>query len=564
MKKLDKLIISSFIGPFFLTFFVVIFILLLQFLLRYFQDLVGKGLGLTIYAKLLGYFSINMTPSSFPLAVLLSCLITYGNLGEHSELNAIKTSGIPMTRTLVPIFIISIMLMVAAYISNNYIVPKANLKAYSLLWDIKNKTPALNLKEGVFYGDIPGYQIKVARKYADGKSLKDVIIYNHSKSSGNTEVTLADSGQMFTILNQRYLVMDLFNGRHYSEQQTLSKSKSRAVSAPPYARSEFKYSRIIFSMASFDLKRTKEELFKGNRVMKNVAELRHDVDSMQSEVRQAKYRAFLNIKEKYKLLLGQKMTIPEELLPEKNNYYDSKDTASVTTRPAEAPTTIFSNEQSRTIADTARGVSSKPKKLSLTHRQNLSIEIPERSGVNLAQQTDSLKPRISWEEVGADSILHGTFNKTEILKKAVTEVRFIKNHFMMASGRVKARESEIIRFEIQRYKIFSQAFACIIMFMIGAPLGAIIKKGGLGVPVIVSIGFFIVYYVFTIIGEKWAKQELIGIFTGVWLPNYLLIPVGLIFLQQARKDAKLFDADFYLVTYDQAVTWLRNLLKKKN
>ncbi|HLF34944.1 MAG TPA: LptF/LptG family permease, partial [Cyclobacteriaceae bacterium] len=189
MKKLDKLIVTSFIGPFFLTFFVVIFILLLQFLLRYFQDLVGKGLGLTIYAKLLGYFSINMTPSSFPLAVLLSCLITYGNLGEHSELNAIKTSGIPMTRTLVPIFIISIFLMVVAFISNNYIVPKANLKAYSLLWDIKNKTPALNLKEGVFYGDIPGYQIKVARKYPDGKSLKDVIIYNHSKSSGNTEVT---------------------------------------------------------------------------------------------------------------------------------------------------------------------------------------------------------------------------------------------------------------------------------------------------------------------------------------------------------------------------------------
>ena len=132
----------------------------------------------------------------------------------------------------------------------------------------------------------------------------------------------------------------------------------------------------------------------------------------------------------------------------------------------------------------------------------------------------------------------------------------------MTSGKVKAREFEIIRFDIQRYKIYSQAFACIIMFLIGAPLGSIIKKGGLGVPVIVSIGFFIIYYVFTIIGEKWAKQELIGVFTGVWLPNYLLLPVGFIFLQQARKDAKLFDADFYHVTYDQIKIWIRKHFKK--
>src|SRR5210317_2267704 len=147
MKKLDKLVFKSFIGPFFLTFCVVVFIFLLQFLLRHFEDIVGKGLGWSVYAQLLGYFSINMTPVSFPLAVLLSSLMTYGNLGEHSELTALKGAGISLTRTLVPMFFFSILLTILAFLSNNYIVPKANLKAYSLLYDIKHKSPALNIKE---------------------------------------------------------------------------------------------------------------------------------------------------------------------------------------------------------------------------------------------------------------------------------------------------------------------------------------------------------------------------------------------------------------------------------
>ena len=567
MKKLDKLIITSFIGPFILTFFVVVFIFLLQFLLQYIQDLVGKGLGFKVYAQLLGYFSINMTPNSFPLAILLSSLITYGNLGEHSELTAIKGSGISLNRTLIPIFVMSIFLMIAAYYSNNNIVPKANLKAYSLLWDIKNKTPALNLKEGVFYSDIPGYQIKVTKKFPDSKSLKGIIIYNHTKSTGNKEITLADSGQMYTILNQRYLVMDLYNGNYYSEQELPVKGRVRIFKAPPFARSSFKHSRIVFSMASFDLKRTREELFKGNRVMKNVSELRHDVDSMQEEVKYARCEAFLNLKQRFKLQLDKRLIIPDELKSEEKKILHDKNQAE-NSRP-NLPSVPISGDTGKIKSNIEKKSISSPLKFKKTFQPVVKIpknkpKKPTLEIVSIKIDSTKIKPKIPWEKMGVDSVLYGSFYKGQILKIAVTEARFIKNHFMVASGKVESRESEIIRFEIQRYKIFAQAFACIIMFLIGAPLGAIIKKGGLGFPVILSIGFFIIYYVFSITGEKWAKQELISSFVGVWLPNVILLPVGIFFLYQARKDAKLFDSDFYMVTIDKIQNRLRLMFKKKN
>ena len=210
MKKIDKLVIKSFVGPFLLTFVVVVFILLTQYMLKYFDDFVGKGLGAEVFAELLFYFSINMTPVALPLAVLLSSLMTFGNLGEHFELTAIKGAGISLTRALRPLFFFVTLISIVAFLSNNFVVPKANLKAYSLLYDIKQKKPALDIQEGVFYGGIPNFKIKINKKFPDGETIKDVIIYDHSTGLGNRDVILADSGKMYTIKNDRYLMLELF------------------------------------------------------------------------------------------------------------------------------------------------------------------------------------------------------------------------------------------------------------------------------------------------------------------------------------------------------------------
>src|SRR5689334_8369177 len=217
MKKLDKLILSSFMGPFILTFLVVVFILLMQHMLKYFDDIIGKDLGWSVLGTLLFYFAVFMTPVALPLAVLLSSLITFGNLGEHFELTAVKSLGVSLTRALIPIFALSLVITFGAFLANNYMVPKAALEAYSLLYDIKQKKPSLDLKEGAFYGAIPDVNIKVEKKYPDGVTLKGVVIYDHRGHAGNREVTIADSGRMYTILSNRYLKLELFHGYNYSE-----------------------------------------------------------------------------------------------------------------------------------------------------------------------------------------------------------------------------------------------------------------------------------------------------------------------------------------------------------
>ncbi len=196
MKKLDKLILKAFFGPFILTFAVVEFILLTQYMLKYLDELVGKNLGGEVFGELLFYFSINMAPVALPLAVLLSSLMTFGTLGEHNELTAIKTSGITLTRILRPVFIAVSFITVGAFFFNNNVVPKANLKAYSLLWDIRQKKPAMNFKEGAFYNGIPGYSIKVNKKMNDGQTLGDVMIYDHSIASLLNTSANSNSGEI--------------------------------------------------------------------------------------------------------------------------------------------------------------------------------------------------------------------------------------------------------------------------------------------------------------------------------------------------------------------------------
>ncbi|MEP1781550.1 LptF/LptG family permease, partial [Reichenbachiella sp.] len=200
MKKLDKLILKSFIGPFIVTFLVAVFILLLVYMMKYFDDFIGKNLGFMVLAELMGYFSINQMPMALPLAVLISSLMTYGKLGEHFELTAIKGSGISLLRIILPAFVFCVMLAIGAFVLSDQVVPTANLRAFSLLYDIKQTKPSLDLREGQFYNGIPKYSIKISKKYPDGVSIKDIIIYDHTAGDGNKRVIIADSCRMYSFM----------------------------------------------------------------------------------------------------------------------------------------------------------------------------------------------------------------------------------------------------------------------------------------------------------------------------------------------------------------------------
>jgi lipopolysaccharide export system permease protein len=459
LKKLDKLILKAFAGPFLLTFAVVQFILLTHTLLKYLDDIIGKDLGTGVLLQLLFFFSVLIVPVSLPLAVLLSSLMTYGNLGEHHELTAIKASGIALTRILRPVLLLCVGLAVGAFWFNEKIVPKANLEAYSLLWDVRQQKLALDIREGVFYNGIPGYTIKVDRKSGvNGDRLHGVMIYDHTQKSGNATVMLADSGRMFTRFGGKYLGLELFKGHSYVEQPDV-----RDRSAASFIRQGFDHNMVTFSLASFDLGRTKKELFQQNRMMLNIPQLHYATDSIQLRLR------------------TERQQLPRQM----NSYYTFLRFDTVGAR---------------------------------TNRRLSEWKVPP---ARLAAPTAAM------------------------MQQAANRVRNVRSQTGSAADRLTNLAKDSALFRIEVYRKYSQSVAVLLMFLIGAPLGAIIKKGGLGVPILVSILLFIVYYVLSIMGEKYGREFVMPVGLGMWLSNLVLLPAGLFFLYQAYNDSGLLDVDFW-------------------
>ncbi|MCP4520461.1 MAG: YjgP/YjgQ family permease [Cytophagales bacterium] len=456
MKKLYKLILGAFLGPFFITFAVVVFILLTQFMMKYIEDFKGKGLDISVFGELFFYFSFSTMPQALPLAILLSCLMTYGNLGQHNELTAIKSSGISLVRVLFPVFFFVCLLGVGTFYFNDYVLPKTNLKGYRLLYDIRHKKPALDIKEGVFYAGIPGYSIRIGKKYPDGKSLADVMIYDHTDERGNVAVTVADSGYMYTLKDGAYLVVELFDGIRSAEHLQNKRIENEFV------RSRFTHTKTIFDLSSFQLNNTPEQFFEKNKKMMPLARIKLAVDSVKVDiaktVKESEQR--INAKFKYDILSVNKEFV--KLMPGVLPDYE------------------------------------------LTDKQ-----------------------------------------KSKVLTKALNRARSIKGFTDNMGARVRTHNRNLNMLAYEGVRKYATAFACIVMFLLGAPIGAVLKKGGLGVPTLISVVFFIIYHVITTTGYKNSKIGVMEVNVGGWLPELVLLPFGLFFLYQAYRDSRLFEFDWF-------------------
>ena len=595
MKKLDKLILGSFIGPFLLTFIVVDFILLTVNMLKYFDEIFGKGLAFGVYMELISYFVVSISPMALPLAVLLSSLMTFGNLGEHFELTAIKSSGISLLRALLPIGIFVVVLSFLAFLSNNYLVPKVNLKTFSLLWDIRMKSPALDIKEGVFYNGIPNYSIKVNKKLDDVR-LYDILIYDHTTGTGNNTVITADSGRMEPFFNDRYMTLVLYNGNSYQEGTT----RKGSLEAPTtFDRTQFTENQIVFSLDAFEMNRTPENQWSNNRSIKNIAQLKDDLDSMDREHNQWVYYNYVNTGSTYSFFTrDRKIEVPEEVL-KKKQVYDSLQNIKLQ-QEYQARNDSMARVAAATPAtsnpDTTRDAITERVPVAVAPDGDLvSTDTPAEAPLALNTEVDSLKDNtkevlkdtlrdkmlnslsqnkataaaagpelvLSPEQLARlDSIINEREFQSRAASIALNTARTLKNYFSNNFTRLDGFERESRRWEIAWYQKYTQAFACIVMFMIGAPLGAIIKKGGLGMPVLISIIFFIIYYMLTITGEKWAKEGVTDPLIGTIFSVTALLPFGIFFLRQARKDARLFEADFYHGFLQKIKTFIRKLGKK--
>ncbi|MFT5773777.1 MAG: lipopolysaccharide export system permease protein [Algoriphagus sp.] len=580
MKKLDKLILGSFLGPFLLTFLVVDFILLTVNMLKYFDEIFGKGLGFWIYMELISYFVISISPMALPLAVLLSSLMTFGNLGEHFELTAIKSSGISLLRAMRPIGLFVIAVTFLAYLSNNYLVPKVNLKTFSLLYDMRMKSPSLDIKAGVFYDGIPGYSIKVNEKVGEF-GLKDILIYNHSEGKqGNLDVTLADSGVMQPFFNENYMRLALYKGQNYKEDRA-----TRGISETPveFSRTNFDENTIIFNLNSFQLNRTNEDAWSTNRSIKNIPEIKVGLDSIVTLVNDQKFQNYQTAESIYPFFTrGRKLTPTQEILDRKalddtlrvekfrkeQSKKDSLDLMAEENKP-DSSKLLVENPDARALTvkpdtligrSTSVSVSSIParsdslfkKKRLRADRQAAIIDASKEDSsrndgpgevINKITRTEPLSLA---EKFIIDSLVNERGYMSNALTMALNNSRNLKNTFDVKKLQIENHDREYRRYEIAWFQKYTQAIACFVMFMIGAPLGAIIKKGGLGMPVLISIIFFILYYMLTISGEKWAKEGVVDTLFGTAFSNLCLIPFGLFFLRQARKDARLFEPDFYV------------------
>ncbi len=473
IKTLYKFMLSSFVPLFAMTFFICLFIVLMQFLWRYIDDLVGKGLSVDVVAELFFYAALSLVPMALPLAILLASLMTFGNLGERFELTAMKASGVSLIKSMRPLTALLILIAIGAFFFQNNVLPVAQTKMFTLLFSVKQKSPELEIPEGVFYDQIPGYNLFVQSKNRDNGTLYDLMIYDYSKGFENAGVILADSGTLAMTEDKTHLVLNLYNGESFDNL----KEAATATANVPYRRESFLDKRIYLKFdANFN--RMEEDGMRNQYVGKNIAELKQTIDSVNLRVdsvgssyaRLVADRQYLNVGN-YKVILdneGKKHRVP--------NVVDMK------------------------------------------------------------------------SPVNVDSVFRGksSADKLNYLDKALNQLRRQKQDYEFKGLTLADDRKTIIRHGIEMHKKFTLSIACLVFFFIGAPLGAIIRKGGLGMPLVISVLLFIVYYIIDNTGNKMASDARIEVWEGMWMSTAILLPLGIFVTYKAVNDSAVFNKDAYL------------------
>jgi lipopolysaccharide export system permease protein len=447
------------------------FILLMFFLFKYVDDLIGKGFEWYVILELMYYASAANVSMALPLSILLSSIMTFGTLGENYELVAIKSAGVSLQKAMMPLLVLIVFIAIGSFLFSDVMLPKANLKFGSLLWDIRNKKLSFLIKEGVFNNSIPGYSIRVDKKGSDGVSLEGVMIYDHTSNNGIAKIIIAKEGKMAS--DEKNLLLKLKNGVRYEES---SGQNSSYNPRQQFTRMRFKETDQKFDISSFKMNRTDEQGFRNNTQMLNLKGLVKKEDSLSKELDSVNKFAAMTVSSYFK----------------QNNYV-----------------------KGYTKVKAAEKVINKPLLNLLPEKQKLSI-----------------------------------------IQSALDQANSIKQ---TTSGRMTDygdRIRNIIKVQIEYQKKFTLAASCLLLFFIGAPLGAIIRKGGLGLPVVMAIVFFLIYHIIATVAEKSAITGTLAPFFGPWLAIIILSPVGAFLTYKATVDSALFDVN----NLKQLVV---NLFKKK-
>lgn len=476
MKRLHRMIIGAYWGPLLVTFLIVLFLFSMQWLWKWVDDLMGKGLPWDVLTKLIAYATSAFVPAVLPLAVLLSSIMTMGGLGERSELTPMRSAGLGLFRIMAPLIAFVIGLAAFSFYFSNNVLPVANLKFQSLLWDVTRAKPALNLRPGIFVGDLDGFSIRVADKNNNTGELKDVLIYDHRKPfQANKTVMRAERGTMVRSTDNRFLILVLENGHFYDEQ---GEGPTRAGGPAPLMRGSFDREEIRIDLSGMGMKRTDEELFKDHYKMLTLGQLNYAEDSLRTRLQHR---------------IGEQ----EDRLRQQLRIFGG--------------------------ATAAEGV--------------------------------------------ARNVLPGGWNG--LLGKAVPKPAYAmamdkaRNSINELDQMVQERQDrtdQIAKFQVEWHRKLMLAFACVVFFFIGAPLGAIVRKGGMGAPAVIAIIFFLIFHILSYSTEQMVKAGTLSAWPGMWVSTFVLLPIGIFITWKAATDSPLFDRD----AYDRMWNRLRSLFTHRH
>lgn len=465
IKKIDIFVFKAYSLLFVGTFFICLFIFMMQFMWRYVDELIGKGLTLDVLAHFFYYAGLTLIPMSLPLAILLASLITFGNLGERFELLSMKAAGIPLIRILQPIIIFNILLCIGSFYFQNVTGPEAQKKFYTLIYSMKQKSPELEIPEGIFYSEIPGYNIFVEKKGKENGMLYGVMIYSTTDGYEDAQIVLADSAELKTTADEKHLMLTMYAGERFRNMQAQGNMMARAN--VPYMRETFiQETDLIPFDNNFNM--MDANVFSGSAQTKNLREIETGLDS----------------------LAHKSDSIGRSLFAYLQNT---------------------------------------------TYRRK--VNIASQDSAKIARQTlnfDTLYSQLTVSQ--QQSILRNAMQKSTV---ATNEYEF--------RGLISKDIDQSTRTHwVEWHKKFTLSLACLFFFFIGAPLGAIIRKGGLGVAVVISVTIFIFYYIINVSGEKMAKSGEWVPWFGEWLSSMVLCPIGIFLTYKANKDSAVFNIEAYI------------------
>lgn len=507
MKKIDKLLFSSFIGPFVVSFGIALFVLVMQFLWLYIDEIAGKGVSILVLFELIGYLSISTFPMALPIAVLIASVMVMGNLAERYELSSMKSAGISLLRIMRALVFCAAGIALFSYACSDFLIPISNLKFKSRLYDIRRQKPALTLEKGVFNEDFRLFVIRIGDKEKDGETIKNIMIEDQSNAQKvKFSQILADSGQMFTSKDSRYFVMNLFQGTQYQEPATQAGNGQKQKY--PFVRTHFESWTKVWDMKEFEMNATDEDRFKNQRSMLSMKQLRQGIDSLKRSMDEGRKSLTSD-------LMSNLKRQPVKPVPP----------------PPRPPQDTLRNKDNKTLA----AVITDPK---IKKIASSPVPLPDPfSRLPKQELTKPLQQYTAFDE---------TFRQVDrpsLLREAYGRAGAFKMTLETRKAQIENRHKEAVKTGYELYTKYSFALVCFIFLFIGAPMGAIIRKGGFGYPILVSIIFFVLFVMLTILCRKLSDSYVVTPFWAAMMPCLILIPLAGFLTRQALNDSQMFNTD---------------------